>query len=120
MVARGRKERKYCELLDSRRCRLVVLAMEVGGRWSEEAYNFVVLLSGEKAKAVPRILQRSTSYCLLRRWMQMISVAAMTGFAASLLEENTGQTSLCNGELPDWGEVLYDRDVGADGVSKLV
>ena len=36
-VARVRKERKYHELLASRRCRLVVLAFEVGGRWSEEA-----------------------------------------------------------------------------------
>ena len=40
-VARRRKERKYHELLASRRCRLVVLALEVGGRWSEEALTFV-------------------------------------------------------------------------------
>ena len=34
-VARRRKEQRYRELLDSRRCRLVVAATEVGGRWSK-------------------------------------------------------------------------------------
>ena len=35
--AREDKERKYPELLRDDRCRLVVLALETGGRWSEEA-----------------------------------------------------------------------------------
>ena len=35
--ARRRKERTYPELIGSRRCRLVVLGIETGGRWSEEA-----------------------------------------------------------------------------------
>ena len=38
--ARRRKERKYRELLNSRRCRLVVVALEAGGRWSEKAATF--------------------------------------------------------------------------------
>lgn len=41
--ARRRKETKYHELVRSRRCRLVVLALEVGGRWSEDALDFVRL-----------------------------------------------------------------------------
>ena len=40
--ARQRKERTYPELLGRRaRARLVVLAVEVGGRWSEEARSFL-------------------------------------------------------------------------------
>ena len=35
------KEQAYSELLRSARCRLVVLAVEVGGRWSKEAASFV-------------------------------------------------------------------------------
>ena len=35
--ARRSKERTYPDLLNNQRCRLVVLAIEVGGRWSEEA-----------------------------------------------------------------------------------
>ena len=39
--ARRRKERTYRQLMQSRRCRLVLLAMEVGGRWSTEALSFM-------------------------------------------------------------------------------
>ena len=49
-TARTRKEVKYRELLASRRCRLVVLAIEVGGRWSEEAVRFIRLLAKAKAR----------------------------------------------------------------------
>ena len=45
----ARKEQKYRELLQSRRCHLVVLALEVGGRWSKEAAAFVRLLAKAKA-----------------------------------------------------------------------
>ena len=40
-VARRRKERAYPELVRAHRCRLVVLAVEVGGRWSDEAASFI-------------------------------------------------------------------------------
>ena len=43
--ARKDKERKYPELLTGTRCRLVVVAMEVGGRWSEEAHYFLEALA---------------------------------------------------------------------------
>ena len=94
--------------------------MKVGGRWSEEAWNFVALLAEAKAKLAPKALQRSSQYCLLRRWTQMVSVAAMSAFAATQLEESTGTTPLYNDVLPDWGDVLCDREVVADGPSKLL
>ena len=47
-AARGRKETKYAEILRSRRCRLVVVALKVGGRWSDEALDFVRLLVKSK------------------------------------------------------------------------
>ena len=52
-TARRKKEDKYAELLRSRRCRLVVLGMEVGGRWSEEALRFTRLLAKAKSRAYP-------------------------------------------------------------------
>ena len=58
--ARRRKERRYPELLEGNRCRLVVTAMEIGGRWSEEAYDFLVALAAAKAEDAPRLLQGST------------------------------------------------------------
>ena len=46
--ARHRKEVKYLEFLQSRRCELVVASMEVGGRWSEEAWAFLLMLAKAK------------------------------------------------------------------------
>ena len=48
--ARQRKEKTYPELVGRRvRARLVVLAVEVGGRWSEEARNFLSQLAKARA-----------------------------------------------------------------------
>ena len=57
--ARKSKERTYPELLRSRRCRLVVLAIETGGRWSPEATTFLRLLAQTKARAVPNIVRKA-------------------------------------------------------------
>ena len=58
--ARVDKERKYVELLSGDRCRLVVVAMETGGRWSPEAVEFVDNLAAARAREAPPLLQRST------------------------------------------------------------
>ena len=44
-AARRAKERTYPELVGGSRCRLVILALEVGGQWSEEAAQFLRLLA---------------------------------------------------------------------------
>ncbi len=85
-AARARKERKYRELLASRRSRLVVLALEVGGRWSEEAATFVRLLARAKARAHPRILRRSVQLAYMQRWTGLLAIAAHRAFANTLLE----------------------------------
>ena len=54
--ARRRKERTYPELMRNRRCRFVVLGIETGGRWSEEAASFVKLLAHAEARQAPRLL----------------------------------------------------------------
>ena len=58
-TARQSKERTYPELLNSRRCKLVVLAIEVGRLWSQEAANFIRFLAKSRARHVPAILQTS-------------------------------------------------------------
>ena len=60
--ARKSKERTYPELLNNKRCRLVVLAIEVGGRWSEEAAAFVA--TGTRHPPTQRC---SRSHCTLDR-----------------------------------------------------
>ena len=84
--ARRRKERKYRELLASRRARLVVVALEVGGRWSDESATFLRQLAHCKARAYPAILRQSLTQAYLQRWSGFLAAAAFRAFAASLLE----------------------------------
>ena len=81
-----RKERTYAELLRSRRCRLVVFALQRGGRWSSEATTFLRLLAQTKARAVPNILRKAVEASLVSRWSAILTHAAQHAFAASLLD----------------------------------
>ena len=99
-TARRSKERTCPEFLQSRRCRLVVLAFETGGRWSHEATNFIRLLAQSKARQAPALLQRSVMAALISRWSAMLSHAAMQSFAASLLDQNLSTHSNVDGNTP--------------------
>ena len=58
-AARRAKERRYPELVGRRaRARLVVLAVEVGGRWSPETQKFLSLLARARARAEGWLLRR--------------------------------------------------------------
>ena len=48
--ARGDKERNYAELVHNDRCQLVVVALETGCRWSDEATKFFCELAGSRAR----------------------------------------------------------------------
>ena len=91
--ARKRKERTYPELIRSRRCRVVVLGIETGGRWSEEASMFVKLLAQAKPRQAPSLLQASLSAALISRWPALLSHAATQAFAASLLAQDCSNHS---------------------------
>ena len=83
--AREDKERKHAELLESERCRLVVVALETGGRWSTEATEFMDSLAAARASEAPRILWRSAFLGWRRRWSKMLAVSCARAFAASLV-----------------------------------
>ena len=59
--ARGDKERKYPELASGTRCRLVVLAIEVGGRFSDDTIYFIRQLVATRVGTVPRCLRAATA-----------------------------------------------------------
>ena len=84
--ARRAKERTCRELLQTRRGKLVALAIEVGGRWSQEATTFLRLLAQAKARTIPARLKASFTNALIHRWSAQITHAAMTAYAASLLD----------------------------------
>ena len=85
-VARRRKERTYPELVGPRtRSRLVVLAGEVGGRWSGETCTFVRLLAKARARSEPSILRTRVELAWRLRWAALLACAAGRAFASSLL-----------------------------------
>jgi len=105
-VARGRKLRQYQELTRSRRCKLLVAAVEVGGRWHPEAYQFLRQMALSKARCAPRPLRAALTASWLRRWTGMIAFAVHDAYAASLVEETPVDTTATDGLPPCMGEVL--------------
>ena len=107
-LARRSKERTYPELLRSPRCRLVVLALEVAGRWSDEAALFVRLLARCRARSAPAILRNSCVAGFATRWAALLSFAAARAFATSLLRLPPANAANVDGPAPDLSEVLAD------------
>ena len=116
--ARRRKERTYPELIGSRRCRLVVLGIETGGRWSEEASMFVKLLAQAKARQSPPLLQTSLAAALISRWTASLSHAAMHAFAASLLAQDCSNHTNVEGNQPTLSQVLAEAPLHATAPSR--
>ena len=58
LKARADKEMTCPEVATSGRCRLVVMAIETGGRWSEEAAEMIQLLSHAKARRLRACVAR--------------------------------------------------------------
>ena len=81
--ARKAKEKKYAELVESRRCHLLVMGFEVAGRWSNEAASFLQSLAWSKSKTVPKYLRKSTQILFFLRWTGMMACAVQCAYAAS-------------------------------------
>ena len=120
-AARKKREQTCPELLAARRCRLVVLGFEVGGRWSSESLEFVRRLARAKARSQPDWLRASAAQAYAYRWSGMLAVASQRAFAASLLElplahENCwdGETPLCHDVVADarWSFPVSDSRLG--------
>ena len=104
------QRRTYPELVGpGSRARLVVLALEVDGRWSEEAKIFVHLLARARARSEPRLTQRRVEQAWRLRWYAIISCAAAKSFAASLLGWRGGHGS--DGLAPPSHEVERNQAV---------
>ena len=83
--ARRNKEGVYPELVDGRRCDLVVVALETGGRWSEEACNSIEELAFARARGAPPVLRLATALGWQRRWTRMLATSSSVAFAQSLM-----------------------------------
>ena len=108
-TAANRKGRAvYPELLAARRCKLVVLGIEVGGRIGREALGFVRQLANAKARGVPARLRAAAQQANIHGWRGMLAVAAQRAFAMSLLELPPATADECDGAEPPLAEVLAD------------
>ena len=100
------KRRRYRDLQSSQRCRLLVAAVEVGGRWSTEAYYFLVHLAKAKAREAPAVLKMALTAAWVRRWTGMLAHASMSAFADSLVQERPSTASGVQGPEPPAGDLL--------------
>ena len=71
--ARHDKERTYPEIATSGRCKFVVMAIETGGRWSEEAVHVLRQLAHAKARESPSFMRLPVTLMWERRWTRMLA-----------------------------------------------
>ena len=82
-----RKERRYPELVGrGSRARLVVLAIEVGGRWSLELQTSVAQLAKSKAREQPLLQHKRFEQAWRMRWEAFFACAAAKAVATCLLD----------------------------------
>ena len=86
-TARRRKERRYPELLGRpARAKLVVLAVEVGGKWSEETRTFLSFLAKAKVRCENHLLRNRVQQAWRLRWGSLLSCTTACAVASSMLE----------------------------------
>jgi len=108
--ARARKEARYPELLRSEAAKLVVVACETGGRWGQEAVDFLRQLAVARARAAPPVLRRPAELGWFSRWSSIIAVAAQASLAATLLGGDPWATCGRDGYTPDIDMILADGE----------
>ena len=73
----GYGRREFTQLTDEGgRARLVVFAAEVGGRWSNDASQFVRSLAWAKAQSAPESTHTQVAHAWNRRWRNFFCTAA--------------------------------------------
>ena len=106
--ARRRKERTFAELNGAGgRARLVVLAAEVGGRWSDETTQFLRVLAKHRPPGAPGVMRQRVQSAWLRRWGNLLACNAAKAFALSLLDRRPPLGA--GGDAPSVHEVVRDR-----------
>ena len=85
--AERNKERTYPELVDSSVLRLVTLACETGGRWSQTTADLTRQLATARSRDAPSRLRLAASLGWQKRWWAMLAVAAQDALASTLVDD---------------------------------
>ena len=104
--ARADKVAKYPELVASRRCELIVLAIETSGRFSDETYAFLEELAYAKAREAAPVMRKSARLAWQRRWMRLLACTAARAWcqATTALAHQEGPHGV-DGSPPELHEV---------------
>ena len=86
---------------------LSYISIEIGGRWHDEALQFICFLAKCKGRACPRILRKSSQLARSSRWLGMLAVAAHRALANTLLELLVTGAG-CDGDAPCLEDVLHE------------
>ena len=105
-AARRKRQETYPELLAARRCKLVVVGLEVGGRLTADTVTFLRLLADARARAAPTRLRPATRQASVHRWTGLLAVAAQRAYASSLLELPLLSGEQGEGDAPPLGDLL--------------
>ncbi len=92
----------------------MVLAGEVGGRWSGTCTWLVRTLAEEKSAGARPRLRRSTARAWEARWWGMLAVAVQSALASTLVDDAPRLLHGWEGEGPPLG-VLLHGDAPAQG-----
>ena len=80
-AARRRKERTYPKLTArGARARLVVLGVEVGGRWSTETRTFLSLLAHGRARSERPLMRKRVEQAWRLRWRELVGAERRARF----------------------------------------
>ena len=110
---------KYPEVAASQRVRLVVLAGEVGGRWSDTCAWLLRGLAAHKAAGVPPALRAAACAALQARWSALVAVAAHAALAATLLDDAPRLLHGWPASEPHLGDLLL-QDLLLQGAEQAV
>ena len=108
------KATPYPELMSSTQCKFLILAGEVGGRWSATTCRFIRDLAASKNHDAAPCLRKSAAFAWENRWWSMISVATQNALAATLVDDAPHMLHAWEGSAPPLG-ILRHGEAPANG-----
>ena len=103
------KERTYLELRDSNAVKLVIAAMETGGRLCTEALELLDAAATAKAQAEPKPIRKQAAGAWRARWITLLAGAPQDALAATLVDEGARLLD-ANGQEPCSVDTWLDGD----------
>ena len=107
------KHRTYPELVNSSILRLVVAAIETGGRMHRDIKALLFSAAYDRALSEPVILRSAAQHSLYSRWITMLSVATQDALASTLISEGLALLDCVPGAGPTAADLLLDAGFDA-------